>query len=86
VPFKAVTIEIAAAGEVALWQAYDRLRCPTLLTRGAESDLLAHATAQEMTTRGPRARLVEFAGVGHAPTLVQPEHVQAIREFLLSSP
>lgn len=86
VPFKAVTPEIAAAGEVGLWQAYDRLRCPTLLTRGAESDLLAHATAQEMTTRGPRARLVEFAGVGHAPTLVQPEHVQAIREFLLSSP
>jgi len=86
VPFKAVTPEMAAAGEVALWQSYDRLRCPTLLTRGAESDLLAHATAQEMTTRGPRARLVEFAGVGHAPTLVQPEQVQAIREFLLSSP
>ncbi|HEX6722088.1 MAG TPA: alpha/beta hydrolase [Burkholderiaceae bacterium] len=86
VPFRAVTPEMAAAGEAALWQAYDRVRCPTLLTRGAESDLLAHATAQEMGTRGPRARLVEFAGVGHAPTLVQPEQVQAIREFLLSSP
>jgi pimeloyl-ACP methyl ester carboxylesterase len=86
VPFKAVTPDLAAAGEAALWQAYDRIRCPTLLTRGAESDLLAHATAQEMGTRGPRAKLVEFAGVGHAPTLVQPEQVQAIREFLLSSP
>jgi pimeloyl-ACP methyl ester carboxylesterase len=86
VPFKAVTPELAAAGEAALWQAYDRIRCPTLLTRGAESDLLARATAQEMGTRGPRARLVEFAGVGHAPTLVRPEQVQAVREFLLSSP
>lgn len=86
VPFKAVTPELAAAGEAALWQAYDRIRCPTLLTRGAQSDLLARATAQEMGTRGPHARLVEFAGVGHAPTLVQPEQVQAVREFLLSSP
>jgi pimeloyl-ACP methyl ester carboxylesterase len=86
VPFKAITPELAMAGEAALWQAYDRLRCPTLLLRGAESDLLAHATAVEMGTRGPRARLVEFAGVGHAPTLVQPEQVQAIREFLLASP
>ena len=54
--------------------------------RGAESDLLSRDTAQEMTQRGPRARLVEFAGVGHAPTLVQPEQVQVVRDFLLSSP
>jgi len=86
VPFKAITPELAMAGEAALWQTYDRLRCPTLLLRGAESDLLAHATATEMSARGPRPRLVEFAGVGHAPTLVQPEQVQAIREFLLASP
>ncbi len=85
-PFKAITPEIAAAGEAAMWQSWDRIACPTLLTRGAESDLLAHDTALEMTTRGPRARLVEFAGVGHAPTLVQPVQIEAVREFLLSSP
>jgi pimeloyl-ACP methyl ester carboxylesterase len=84
-PFKAVTPDMAAAGEAALWQAYDRIRCPTLLTRGAESDLLSHDTAQEMGTRGPRASLISFAGVGHAPTLVQAAQVQAVREFLLSS-
>jgi pimeloyl-ACP methyl ester carboxylesterase len=84
VPFKAITPELAAAGEVGLWHAYDHLQCPTLVLRGAESDLLSSATAQEMTTRGPRARLVEFAGVGHAPMLVQPEQVSAVREFLLS--
>jgi pimeloyl-ACP methyl ester carboxylesterase len=85
-PFKAITPDMAAAGEAALWQAYDRIHCPTLLTRGAESDLLSHATAQEMGARGPRARLVEFAGVGHAPTFQQPEQLQAVRDFLLSSP
>jgi pimeloyl-ACP methyl ester carboxylesterase len=84
VPFKAITPETAAAGEAALWHGYDRINCPTLLLRGAQSDLLSHATALEMTQRGPRARLVEFAGVGHAPMLVQPEQVNAVREFLLS--
>jgi pimeloyl-ACP methyl ester carboxylesterase len=83
VPFRAVTPELAAAGEAALWQAYDRLQCPTLLLRGAESDLLTAQTAQEMTVRGPRARLQVFHGVGHAPMLVQPDQREVVRRFLL---
>ena len=55
-----------------------------MLLRGAESDLLSPATAQAMTRRGPKARLVEFAGVGHAPMLVQPDQVRVVREFLLA--
>ncbi len=82
VPFRAVTPEIAAAGEAALWAGYDRLQLPVLLLRGAESDLLSRETALAMTQRGPRAKLVEFAGVGHAPMLVQPEQRQAVRDFL----
>jgi pimeloyl-ACP methyl ester carboxylesterase len=84
VPFKAITPEIAKAGEAMLWHAYDSLRLPVLLLRGAQSDLLSHDTAQVMTQRGPRARLVEFAGVGHAPTLVAPDQVAAVSEFLRS--
>ena len=84
VPFHAATPEFAQAGEALLWRAYDSLALPTLLLRGADSDLLSHATAQGMTERGPRARLVEFAGVGHAPTLVQADQVQVVREFLLA--
>jgi pimeloyl-ACP methyl ester carboxylesterase len=60
------------------------LTLPTLLLRGAQSDLLSSATAQAMTERGPRARLVEFSGVGHAPMLQQPDQLAAVREFLLS--
>jgi len=82
-PLRRLTPAIAAAGEVALWAAWDALRCSTLLLRGAESDLLSHATAQAMMERGPRAVLREFAGVGHAPTLVAPDQVAAVREFLL---
>jgi pimeloyl-ACP methyl ester carboxylesterase len=83
-PFRAITPAIAAAGEAALWQGYDAIRCPTLLLRGADSDLLTRETAQAMTQRGPKARLHEFAGVGHAPTLVAPEQVAVVREFLRS--
>ena len=71
------------AGEQQLWQLYDQIPAQVLLLRGAESDLLSSATAREMTARGPRARLVEFAGVGHAPTLVQPDQVAVVAQFLL---
>jgi pimeloyl-ACP methyl ester carboxylesterase len=83
IPFNAVTPQIAAAGEAMLWQMYDQIQCPTLLIRGAESDLLSVETATQMTQRGPRARLHEVAGVGHAPTLVQADQVAAVCNFLL---
>ncbi len=84
VPFRAVRPEHIPAGEAALWKSYDALRIPTLLLRGADSDLLSHATALEMTQRGPKARLHEFAGIGHAPMLVDREQIDVVREFLLS--
>lgn len=84
VPFRAITPEAARAGEAMLWASYDALRCPTLLLRGADSDLLSRETAQAMTQRGPKASLVEFEGVGHAPTLVAPDQIAAVREFLLA--
>jgi len=83
-PFRAITPEMAAAGEAALWQAWDRLRCPTLLLRGAQSDVLSRATALAMCRRGPQAQLHEFEGVGHAPMLVQPDQRAVVREFLLA--
>lgn len=83
-PFRAITPELAAFGEASLWRCFDAIRCPTLLLRGADSDLLTHQTALAMTQRGPKARLIEFAGVGHAPTLVAPDQVAAVRAFLMS--
>ena len=83
---RAVTPEMAKAGEAMLWASYDALRCPTLLLRGADSDLLSAATAQAMTQRGPKARLQEFAGVGHAPMLDEPEAEGAILGFLAELP
>ena len=82
-PFGAATQESALEGEAQLWQLYDTIKARTLITRGAQSDLLSIATASAMTQRGPKARLVEFAGVGHAPTLIAPDQVQVVSDFLL---
>ena len=68
--------------DVDLWKTYDAVRCPTLVLRGAESDVLRRADAETMTQTGPRARLVEFAGVGHAPALMAADQIAAIRAFL----
>ena len=69
--------------DMELWGLYDAIRCPTLLTRGAQSDLLTAATAAAMTQRGPKAKLVEFQGVGHAPMLMQDDQIAAVKAFLL---
>jgi len=82
VPLRAMTPAAASAGEAALWGAYDAIRCPTLVLRGADSDVLAPATAAAMAARGPKARVHEFAGVGHAPTIVAADQVAVVREFL----
>ncbi|MCS4510578.1 alpha/beta fold hydrolase [Xylophilus ampelinus] len=80
---RALTPEVAAQSEALLWTLYDRIGAETLLLRGAQSDLLSRATADAMARRGPRARVVEFAGVGHAPTLVAADQVTVVRDFLL---
>ena len=72
------------ADQAHLWAAYDAIKCPTLVVRGAQSDLLSPATAKAMTERGPRAKLVEFPEVGHAPTFVHADQIAVAKDFLLS--
>lgn len=82
-PGIAVPFREAANGDVDLWQQWDAITCPTLLLRGAESDLLTHDAAAQMTKRGPRPRLVEFSGIGHAPMLMAADQIAVVRAFLL---
>jgi pimeloyl-ACP methyl ester carboxylesterase len=72
-----------AEEDVDLWSVWDRVTVPTLVLRGADSDLLPRATAQEMTQRGPRAEVVEIAGCGHAPALLDAAQTGLIRDWLL---
>jgi len=69
--------------DIELWSVYDAVRCPTLVVRGEHSDLLTRDTAAQMASRGPRAKLAEIPGIGHAPTLMHADQIAVVREFLL---
>jgi len=69
--------------DLELWSIYDAIRCPTLVIRGAQSDLLSRATSAEMAQRGPKAKVAEIPGVGHAPTLLNADQIGLVRDFLL---
>lgn len=71
--------------DVDLWQYYDAIRCTTLLLRGAQSDLLPKDVAADMARRGPKPKLVEFEGIGHAPMLMAEDQIQVVRDFLLEN-
>jgi pimeloyl-ACP methyl ester carboxylesterase len=83
-PHIADAFKTAPLQDVNLFPVWDRIACPTLVLRGGASDLFAQGVAQEMTLRGPKARLVEFAGVGHAPWLATDDQIAPVREFLLA--
>jgi pimeloyl-ACP methyl ester carboxylesterase len=73
----------AGAGEVDLWPALDALAGrPTLLLRGALSDVLSAPTLEQMRARLPGAETVTLENVGHAPTLDEPQAVAAIERLL----
>ena len=78
-PFRAVLPE----KDLELWPLWDGIRCPTLVLRGEHSDVLGRETCSQMAGRGPKARVVEIPGIGHAPTLMFEEQIAVVREFLL---
>jgi pimeloyl-ACP methyl ester carboxylesterase len=85
VPFTAGTQASTLESQAMLWRLYDQISADTLLLRGVESDLLSAETAKAMTERGPHARLVQFKGVGHAPTITSADQVEVVADFLWAS-
>jgi pimeloyl-ACP methyl ester carboxylesterase len=79
-PFKANLPE----KDLEFWPQWDAIRCPALVLRGALSDLLTLETCEQMKQRGPKAKVVEIAGVGHAPTLMHADQIDIVKAFLLS--
>lgn len=68
---------------VDLWPALDALKdVPTLLIRGERSDVLSHATFEEMQRRLAKATAITLPRIGHAPTLDEPDSVAAIDQLI----
>ncbi|MCC8987647.1 MAG: alpha/beta hydrolase, partial [Candidatus Contendobacter sp.] len=70
--------------DIDLWPIWDTIPCRTLVLRGEYSDVLDHADAIAMTERGPKARLIEFRGMGHAPALMADDQIAVVRDWLLA--
>jgi pimeloyl-ACP methyl ester carboxylesterase len=69
--------------DVDLWPVWQQVGSEVLVVRGAESDLLDPSTARRMVeVLGARARLVEFAGIGHAPAFMAEDQIGAVESFL----
>jgi pimeloyl-ACP methyl ester carboxylesterase len=66
-----------------LWSVWSKLEIPTLVLRGADSDVLRPDTVQEMKSRKPDLEVVEFPEVGHAPALMSKDQIRVVKEFLL---
>lgn len=74
---------IVQDAEEVLWQAFENLPAEVLIIHGELSDLLSNTTTKEMLGRNPKASLYEVQGVGHAPTLMQTEQIEKVKQFLL---
>jgi pimeloyl-ACP methyl ester carboxylesterase len=76
-----------AAAAPDLWPVFDTLKAiPTLVLRGATSDILSAATLEKMQARKPDLARVEVPNRGHVPLLDEPEAVMAIDAFLARVP
>ena len=75
--FKQVT------ADVDLWPLWDAITAPTLVLRGANSDLLLAETAAEMAARGPKAKVIEIPGCGHTPSLMDVEQIALVRDWVM---
>lgn len=71
-----------ATGDIAFWELWDEISCPTFVIRGSESPILLRHTAEEMTRRGPKATVATFAGIGHAPALMSRDQIFTIERWL----
>ncbi|MEX2298022.1 MAG: alpha/beta hydrolase [Dongiaceae bacterium] len=71
--------------DVDLWPIWEAIACPALLLWGRDSDLLTEDIVRGMTSRGPRATLVAFDKVGHAPALRATDQIAAVRDWLVAT-
>ena len=71
-----------AEQDIDLWKLWDSIRIPVLVLRGGSSALLTAEVAERMELTGPKAKLVTFPGIGHAPALMAEDQIATIVNWL----
>jgi esterase len=75
--------EAQARRRAILWAAVDTVDCPTLVVRGAQSDVFHDEDAEKLAGRFQRARWVRVEGAGHTVQGDNPAGLLVhVREFL----
>jgi pimeloyl-ACP methyl ester carboxylesterase len=69
--------------DIDLWEVWQNINCPTLLIHGEESDLLLPETITQMQSLKPDLEVVQIAETGHAPSLMTPEQINLILDWLV---
>ena len=68
--------------DVEMWDIWELVKCPVLVLRGAESDLLLPETVARMKASGPGCEAVDIPGCGHAPSLMPADQIAIVRDWL----
>jgi pimeloyl-ACP methyl ester carboxylesterase len=71
-------------GDSDLWVNWDRIVCPVMLIHGAKSVVLTKDIIAEMKKRGPGPTMnyTVFRDCGHVPSLMAPNQIETIKEWL----
>ncbi|MCC6598278.1 MAG: alpha/beta hydrolase [Alphaproteobacteria bacterium] len=73
-------------GEINLWACWNAIACPVLVIQGADSLLLTDEILQKMEKSEPDFELAIFEGCGHVPSLMAPNQIEVIRQWLKDTP
>ncbi len=68
-----------------MWDDYDRITAKTLVFHGGRSNVLSAEGAAKMSERGPRAEVITFPDIGHAPFLADEGEIKLVVDFFASS-
>ncbi|MCB1563828.1 MAG: alpha/beta hydrolase [Alphaproteobacteria bacterium] len=71
-----------------LWPYWEKIACPVLVLRGAESALLTGKIAEKMKEcyKGHSFTAAVFDGCGHVPSLMEPGQIRIVRKWLAHTP
>lgn len=73
---------VREAGEKYLWTCFESFKCPVLIIRGINSELLQAHIATQMLQRNSQAQLVTIPNTAHAPHLYNDAQTDIIETFL----
>jgi pimeloyl-ACP methyl ester carboxylesterase len=72
--------------DIDMWEVWEKVQCPTLILRGAESDILTREAAERMRDGRSGVTLVELPGAGHAPSLMEADQIAPVVRWLRETP